>query len=136
MDISKEAKIFEDATGIMLPEVLLNAYRTHGAGGFGPDYGVLGIISGHQTDLGDTMLGLYQSFCSPDPEDKGWKWPRNLVPFIHLGCAIHLCFDSSKQGFPVIRFDPTGYGPGGNLVLFLHREGESLKAWLDANGIG
>jgi hypothetical protein len=102
---------FEHRTGIRLPTDLKAAYSMNGNGGWGPPYGVLGLIGGHITDQGDDVLSLYQNFCSTDPEDPNWHWPRQLMPICHTGCGVHICIDVNS-GF-VVKFDPNGFGPGG-----------------------
>lgn len=99
----------EKETGLKLPESLITLYEAKGNGGFGPEYGMLGIVSGHETDLGDTMLSLYKAFCAGDKEDCNWKWPQELIPFIHIGCAIHYCINSKEKEYPIVKFDPNGY---------------------------
>jgi len=63
MSIAKESLLFEEQTGISLPEEFIELYEEKGNGGFGPDYGFLGIVSGHKTDLGDSILELYKSLA-------------------------------------------------------------------------
>jgi hypothetical protein len=133
MSVHAEAEQFATATGLSLPNVLVELYAERGNGGFGPDYGLLGIVDGHKTDLGDCMLQLYQSFCESDPEDPGWLWPKNLVPFIHIGCAMHLCIDTAHPEQRVVLFDPNGSGPGEKLELHFKEESPSLAGWLERN---
>jgi hypothetical protein len=104
----------EIAVGFPLPPALTALYSSRGNGGFGPDYGLLGLGSGHITDQGDTALSLYRIFISPDPDDPSWVWPKHLLPILHLGCAIHYCIDLATPGNPVVQFDPNGFGPGDN----------------------
>jgi len=135
MDIREEAKQFEEEAGVSLPEALVMLYENKGNGGFGPEYGMLGIITGHKTDLGDSILSLYKTFCESDPEDPGWYWPRNLVPFIHVGCAIHYCVDLNNNNYPVIEFDPNGYGPGEELSNHFKQKQQSFNDWVNENCI-
>ena len=130
MSIEKEAREFKEKTGIVLPECLIELYNEKGNGGFGPDYGMLGIITGHKTDLDDSILSLYQSFCSSDPDDPNWAWPRELVPFIHIGCAIHYCIDSSHSASRVIKFDPTDYDPEVGLKDHFKEIYPSFEEWV------
>ena len=104
----------ESEVGFPLPAVLTELYSSRGSGGFGPDYGLPGLGSGHVTDQGDTALSLYRTFNSSDPEDPSWVWPKQLLPILHLGCAIHYCIDLATPGNPVVQFDPNGFGPGAN----------------------
>ena len=101
----------ERVIGFRLPPALTEIYASRGNGGFGPDYGLLGINSGHVTDQGDTALSLYRLLNSPDSENPNWVWPKHLLPILHLGCAIHYCIDLVTPGNPVIQFDPNGLGP-------------------------
>ena len=102
----------ETAVGCPLPTELIEIYASRGNGGFGPDYGLLGLGSGHVTDQGDTALSLYRLFNQPDPDEPSWTWPKHLLPILHIGCAIHYCVDLSTPGNPVVQFDPNGFGPG------------------------
>ncbi|WP_444906205.1 SMI1/KNR4 family protein [Microbulbifer sp. SSSA008] len=133
MSIEKEAKEFKVKTGIELPVSLIELYKEKGNGGFGPEYGMLGIITGHKNDLDDSILSLYQSFCSGDPDDPNWIWPTELVPFIHVGCAIHYCMDSTCQNNKVIEFDPTGYDPEVGPKGHFKEICPSFKEWIASN---
>ena len=133
MQIRTEAEKFKDITGVYLPNLLISLYEKRGNGGFGPKYGMLGIVEGHKTDLGDSMFSLYNSFNEKDPEDPNWIWPRELVPFIHLGCAIHLCIDTSHPTLRIIEFDPNGDGPGEKLAEHFREYCPSFEEWINAN---
>lgn len=120
----------ETTVGFPLPAGLLKLYASHGNGGFGPDYGLLGLASGHVTDQGDTALSLYQIFNQPDPDDPGWAWPGHLLPILHVGCAIYYCIDLADADNPVVRFDPNGFGPGDNWEGAFSAVFPSLESWL------
>lgn len=120
----------ESVTGYALPSALLHLYAERGNGGFGPDYGLLGLGSGHLTDQGDTALSLYKILTQSDPEDPGWFWPRHLLPILHVGCAIHYCVDLFAPGNPVVRFDPNGFGPGDNWEIAFTTVDTTLEDWL------
>lgn len=130
MSIRAEVEQFTRETGLKLPEQFIVLYEEKGNGGFGPDYGLLGLCTGHTTDLGDTMLSLYQRFCEADPDDPGWIWPRHLIPFIDIGCAIHLCLDTSDPNYKIIEFDPDFYRPGSDLKQYFREVSPSLHVWL------
>ena len=96
----------ERALGFSVPTLLIDVYRKVGNGGFGPGYGLLGLLDGAVDDQGHDAVKLYQlysSSCSADPE---WKWPHALLPICHWGCAIYSCIDCESEGFPIIIFDP------------------------------
>jgi hypothetical protein len=94
---------------------------------------MMGIATGHANDIGYHILTMYHSYMQPDPEDPNWSWPKELVPLIHQGCAIHLCIDTDDPDYKVIKFDPNGYGPGGDLEKHFSLETRSFKAWLNEN---
>ncbi|MHA2217856.1 MAG: SMI1/KNR4 family protein [Candidatus Hodarchaeales archaeon] len=133
MNIDKEAQKFAQETGIELPKLFIDLYKDKGNGGFGPEYEMLGIVNGHKTDLGDSILSLYKSYCQDDPDDPEWKWPRNLVPFKHVGCAIHYCVDCSDSNFNIIKFDPNGHGPGIEWHSAFKKAGCSFNEWISNN---
>ena len=133
MNIEEEAQKFTQETGIALPNLLIELYKEKGNGGFGPEYGMLGIVNGHKTDLGQSILSLYKSFCQDDPDDPGWKWPQNLIPFIHVGCAIHYCIDCNDSNFDIIEFDPNDHGPGIEWDSAFKKTGKSLNEWISDN---
>jgi hypothetical protein len=125
---------FQRKVGFALPPSLRAAYLDRGNGGWGPPYGVMGLIGGHLTDLGDDVLSLYQTWCGQDPDDPAWHWPRDLLPICHIGCGMHVCVDAATGA--VIQFDPNGYGPGGPPwdTAFTH-VCDSIDAWLaSSNG--
>jgi hypothetical protein len=120
----------ETTVGYSLPTDLVALYTGRGNGGFGPDYGLLGLGSGHVTDQGDTALSLYRIFSQSDPEDPGWAWPKHLLPILHIGCAIHYCIDLATPGNPVVQFDPNGFGPGDNWQGAFSVVFPKLEPWL------
>ncbi|GHA76692.1 SMI1/KNR4 family protein [Cognatilysobacter bugurensis] len=120
----------ERAVGHTLPEALVSLYVAQGNGGFGPDEGLLGLSTGHVTDLGDSALGLCQTLSSPDPEDPGWSWPSDLLPILHIGCAIYYCVHLAAPGNPVVQFDPNGFGPGDDWRGAFTVVSPSLEGWL------
>lgn len=133
MSIESEANEFKRATGLELPNCLVELYKNKGNGGFGPDYGLLGIITGHKTDLDDSILSLYQSFRTGDSDDPNWLWPKELVPFIHVGCAIHYCIDTSSRSNRVVEFDPTDYDLDAGMEGHFKEICESLNKWVASN---
>ena len=120
----------ERAIGYSLPSALIELYATRGNGGFGPDYGLLGLGSGHLTDQGDTALSLYRIFSQPDQEDPCWAWPKQLLPILHVGCAIYYCIDLAAPGNPVVKFDPNDFGPGDNWQGAFSVACPKLEPWL------
>jgi len=120
----------ERTVGWPLPAKLIELYVSRGNGGFGPDYGLLGLGSGHVTDQGDTALSLYRLFSQPDPDEPGWAWPKHLLPILHIGCAIHYCIDLATPDNPVVQFDPNGFGPGDSWEGAFSVVFPKLEPWL------
>ncbi|WP_082473536.1 MULTISPECIES: SMI1/KNR4 family protein [Xanthomonas] len=126
----QEIAELEATIGYPLPLELVELYAERGNGGFGSDYGLLGLGSGHVTDQGDTALSLYRIFSQSDPEDPGWAWPKHLLPILHVGCAIHYCIDLATHGNPFVQFDPNGYGPGDDWEGAFSVVLPKLESWL------
>jgi hypothetical protein len=126
----EEIQEVEAAVGYAMPAELVELYSKRGNGGFGPDYGLLGLASGHVTDQGDTALSLYRSLSQADPDEPLWEWPAHLLPILHVGCAIHYCIDLSSPGHPVVQFDPHAGRPGGSWEMAFSVVFPELRAWL------
>ena len=125
-----EIQRIEQELGLSLPVALKRLYTARGNGGFGPDYGFLGLGSGHKTDLGNTAIELYRSFMQKDPEDPGWEWPSELFPVLHIGCAVHFCVNLRDPSHPVVKFDPNGFGPGEDWAGAFVVVSRTVDAWL------
>jgi hypothetical protein len=133
----------EGLLGMKLPSDLRQVYSDVGNGGFGPGYGLWGLISGHQDD-GDSIVSRYISYVHDAEGDyENWKWPRSRIVVAHWGCAILSCLDLMVEGAPVYRFDAsnfvstgdareTGETPSESLDPFFKPEAPSFAAWMSA----
>ncbi len=124
---------FEKATGYPLPGCLRRIYETYGNGGFGPYSDMLGLIDGHKDDLGRDIHTIYNDYMTSDPEDTAWCWPEYMIPFLHLGCAMYLCYDAREAPYPIYRFDPSRRGIGDDMAPAFTLECASLESWLKDN---
>jgi hypothetical protein len=115
-----------------LPRLWRRVYLEVGNGGFGPGYGLTGLISGAKDDQGHSASDLYTSFRTPDPEDSSWRWPEGLLPVCHWGCAIQSCIDARDSHGRVVRFDPNGHGPDVGWEGAWWVEAPSAEAWWGA----
>jgi hypothetical protein len=106
-----EVASFEQQIGARLPALWREIFTTIGNGGFGPGYGIYGLITGAPDDQGQVALRLFESFNQSDPEDPAWRWPGHLVPIAHWGCAVQSCIDVSTSDGRMVRFDPNDHGP-------------------------
>ena len=102
----------EKAIGRRLPPLLVRLYSEVGNGGFGPDYGILGIDGGAGNEGGHDAVALYLSFRKPDKSDPYWWWPDNLLPLAHCGCAMYLCVDCDSPDGKIVWFEPNPHTPG------------------------
>jgi hypothetical protein len=120
----------EERLGFKLPPVVGQLYGTVGNGGFGPGYGLLGLIGGVRSDLGRDAVEEYLAFREPDPDDPEYEWPERLLPICHFGCAIYSCVDCGHDDAPVVRFDPNPVGEDWSIAFAPERR--TLCSWLQA----
>lgn len=123
---------FERRIAHPLPPLWRRVYSEVGNGGFGPGYGLLGLVTGARSDEGNAAVELYELFRQPDPEDAAWAWPQGVVPVCHWGCAIYSCVDVRSGPAPIVRFDPNGHGPETGWDGAWWQEASSSEAWLRA----
>ena len=81
---------------------------------------------------GSDAVALYKSYREPDPEDEHWSWPDGLLPLGHLGCAMYLCVDCTKEEGPVTWFEPNSHATGQSWKDSFIPFSESTEAWLFA----
>lgn len=102
-----EVEAAEQALGFRLPELLRQLYIQVANGGFGPEYGVIGLENGYENDVTDeTLVDTYFSYLIVEDNATFWKWSKGLVPICHRGCNIQSCIDCTKPEAPIILFDP------------------------------
>ena len=127
-----EVAEFEARVGRPLPPLWRRVYSEVGNGGFGPGYGLLGLVTGARTDEGKSAAEFVELLQQSDPDDPGWAWPDGLVPVCHWGCAIYSCLDLRSAAAPVVRFDPNGHGTQEGWDGAWWAEAETSGAWLRA----
>lgn len=123
--------------GFEPPALYVTLMQRVGNGGFGPGYGLMGLVGGATDDMGKTAVGSYNDFAQSDPDDPAWKWPQGLLPICHWGCAIYSCIDSTSDDAPVMTWDPNEWEDGTSPELAIRSTKMSLAEWLIAwsNGI-
>ena len=124
-------ELAERELGFSLPSELKEIYLEVANGGIGPGFKILGVKGGHTSDEGDSISELYTILGGSDPEDPEWKWPKGLVPFCHWGCAIYSCFDATKEGCPVVWFDPNMREIGEPMEQQFIPHKKSLTEWFE-----
>jgi hypothetical protein len=100
----------EGKLGIQLPELLKAAYTQVGNGGFGPDYGFIGLASGARDEDGNTLVSKYRAMRQLAKGNRHWRWPDRLLPVCNLGCGMWSCLDCVRPNVPVLIFDPNNLG--------------------------
>jgi hypothetical protein len=120
----------ESRLGFGLPAVVRELYTEVANGGFGPGYGLLGLIDGARSDTNRDAVEEYLAFRQPDPEDPGWHWPEQLLPICHWGCAIYSCVDCSDERADLVRFDPNPVDTDWSIAFA--PEGHTILSWLEA----
>ena len=100
----------EQRLGIELPSLLASLYTAIGNGGFGPGYGLLGLIHGHSVG-DDRAVSLWEAWtsCHLDARYQAWRYPRTFLPLAAWGCAIYSCVDLADPSSLVWRFEPSGF---------------------------
>jgi hypothetical protein len=120
----------EEQLGFQLPAVLRQVYGMVGNGGFGPGYGLIGIVGGVRDDLGRDVVTDYLLRREGDPHDPGWSWPAKLLAVCHWGCGIYSCVDCARGDAPVIRFDPNVVDRDWSIAF--GQEQPTFAAWVQA----
>ena len=136
----RELNEFEFRISRELPASLKRIYVEVGNGGFGPGYGFMSLENNIDTNQ-ETVLNTYHSFCSDDPEDDLWIWPKELVPIIDWGCAIRSCINCDTGTVsifdPNIEFEKMSeyFIPQGvSLESFLLKWCEGVNLWEEVYG--
>ncbi len=140
----------EQALGLPLPPVLRVLYRELANGGFGPGYGLRGVLGGYGTpadarDDDDTLLGAYPltrkgmtpimltrqdaHWRAPDRVDgspfvhlSSRRWPQGMLRICDLGCVQEICVDLDGQ---VYLETPVTHDEEGNLIEMGEENGVS-----------
>ena len=96
---AKALKAAERTIGLELPELLRAIYLKVGNGGFGPEYGIVGIKGGARLD-GYTLESHYQKVLELEKENSVWRWPQQLLPVASYGCGMWSCVDCAVPETP------------------------------------
>lgn len=129
----------ETDLGLRLPTTLRRIYAEVANGGFGPSYGLLGLVGGALNEDGRDVVSLYRGYSIPDPNDEHWRWPNGLLPVGHLGCAMFCCVHATNPEGPVIWFEPNPHEDGkpwdDSFIPLASSTDEWLLAWLDGDDL-
>jgi len=128
----------EQRLGVHFPTIFRRVYGEVGNGGFGPGYGMIGLITGHQDE--GSIISHYEFDTGVLWEN--WRWPHGRVRLAHWGCSIWSCVDLTTEAAPVLRFDPNGFiessedtrdeglEPSESLEQFFVAEKDGFGDWL------
>jgi hypothetical protein len=126
---ASEAQLAETEAllGFSLPATLRTLYATLANGGFGPGYGLVGVIGGAPESTFDTHLAeayREERALSRHPESF-LQWPRRVLRFVEWGCTIWSCIDARTGR--ILRYDPVSEVPEKDMTP----EADSLEEWLE-----
>lgn len=111
--------------------LLVDVFRHVGNGGFGPGYGLTGLVGGTGDDRRQTAVDLYVCFARPDSAAPAWAWPTALLPIAHWGCAMYTCVDCSDEVGRLVHWEPNVLGPDEATADGLFPMAMALPVWLE-----
>lgn len=126
---ARQIRAAERAIGFPLPATLALVLTQVGNGGFGPEYGLMGVEGGAVSGEGDTLVTDYLDRRKHVPDTTGWEWPMGLLPICEYGCNVYYCVAPGPRE-ALIRFDPNEYEEGKSYAACLFPERTTLRAWL------
>lgn len=115
--------------GFRLPVAVRQLYGLVANGGFGPGYGLLGLVDGAVDEFDETAVDSYLARRREVAEDPRSHWPWGLLPFCNWGCHIYSCVDC-RPGIPTPPM--VVFAPGGDRdwSWAFVGEGRTLSRWL------
>ncbi len=127
----------EHRLGFELPDDVRDVYGNVANGGFGPAYGLLGLLGGAKNEDGLDAVNLYASFREQDEAAPHLAWPEGLLPVGQLGCAMFICVDCTDSDCRLIWFEPNQHEPGepwdSSFIVFPGALEKWLRRWLDGH---
>jgi hypothetical protein len=99
-------------------------------GGFGPGYGITGLVGGFLPGLKTDVVEEYLLRREGDEWADVPEWPEGLLPICHWGCAIYSCVDCAEPSTRIVRFDPNPVDDDWSIAW--GDEYDTLEDWLIA----
>jgi hypothetical protein len=121
----------ERRLGFRLPQAVRRLYGLVANGGFGPGYGLLGLLAGAVDEFGHSAVDSYLAHRREGEADRRWQWPWGLLPVCTWGCAVYSCVDC-RPGIlqpPMVVCAP---GRAQSWAWSFVGEGRTLPRWLQA----
>jgi hypothetical protein len=107
---AKDLQAAERALGFTLPELVRAMYLQVANGGFGPEYGIVGIKGGFKLDK-HSLESCYEGMLELEEENSEWRWPKGLLPLANYGCGMWACVDCDDKKLRMILWDPNILDP-------------------------
>ena len=104
--------------GFALPDLLAEAYRQVGNGGFGPEECLLPLDG--EGSVVSTYLDFRETYAGSE-----WAWPEGVLPIMTWGCGMYACVDCRSEDATVLLFEPNPGDPD----LAWYVDAPSLAAW-------
>lgn len=127
---SEELQAAERHLGFALTATLRRIFTEVGNGGFGPQYGLLGLRGGMRNEHGNDAVDQYLAYREARCSDIHWSWPLGLLPLGHLGCAMYLCVDCTTPEGVVTWFEPNPHVTGQPWTDAFFPLAKSTDKWL------
>lgn len=123
----------EETVGFPLPCLMREVYLRVADGGWGPPHGVIGADQGHADEMGGHLIDLHAVWHTPGGfEHDDLVLPPGLLPFLHVGYAIHYCVDCSTPEGEVLLVEPQPDASFSECVRWSTPSWEQfLRAWLE-----
>ena len=110
----------ESELGFALPPLIVRLYTEVANGGFGPGYGLLGLIDPCQ-DGDQTVVSLYrENIAAHENPEVDHTWHNGLIMLCDWGCCIYTCVDCRSEQAQIVTHDPE--------LTWTHW---TLESWLD-----
>ncbi|MAI90292.1 SMI1/KNR4 family protein [Ponticaulis sp.] len=119
-------KLLADATARLAhepPEFLVTLYRAIGNGGFGPNFGLLGLADGWTDEKNRDAVQCYEAFRDASNDT---PFPDYLLPICIYGGGAYICADCRSPDAPLWLYDPA------QEFDRLTPYGQQLKGWLSS----
>ena len=131
---SQQLERTEALIGFPLPEILRRIYLEVGNGGFGPEYGLLGIEGGADDGAGCTMVQKWfdaRQDTLLHPRLKKLRPDYRLLPCIYCGCTVYLCLSGEFPEGPMWVYDQGARSRAKKFEVQTCTFSGILRLWLD-----
>ena len=131
---SQQLERSETLLGFPLPDILRRIYLEVGNGGFGPQYGLLGIEGGADDGARCTMVQKWFDARQDVLLHRRLKKLRpdyRFLPCIYCGCTVYLCLSGEFPGGPMWLYDQGARSRAKKFEVQTFSFSALLRLWLD-----